>query len=73
MMSDKIVLFIFFIPVFAILAWIFFDPRGSLLFGRRWMYDEEPELSEWAIRYAKVASAISIVLLAIIFMIFLFK
>ncbi|MNP15711.1 hypothetical protein D3C76_1080800 [compost metagenome] len=68
-MTEKILLFIFFIPLLGVLVWSFFDPRESLLWGKRWMFKEEPEPSEGAIRYIKVASAISIVLLLILFIV----
>lgn len=72
-MIEIIVMFIMCIPVYAVLLWTYFDPRESLLWGRRWMYKEEPEPSEGAIRYAKVTSAISIGVLTLIFIIFIFK
>jgi hypothetical protein len=54
------------IPVYAILLWTYYCPEDSLLWGRRWMYNEEPEVSEGAIRYAKVVSIIGIVVITII-------
>ena len=67
MVAEKILMLILCIPIYAVLIWTYFKPRESLLWGKRWMYKEEPELSEAAIRYAKVASAISIVALTIFF------
>lgn len=72
-MADIIFMLIVLIPIYGLLLWTYFDPRGSFLWGKRWMYKEEPELSEEGIRYAKVASAISIVILTTIFLVFLFK
>lgn len=66
-MAEKIVMFILCIPFYAVLIWTYFDPKESLLWGKRWMYKEEPEISEGAIRYAKVASVISIIVLTVIF------
>ncbi|NGZ77707.1 hypothetical protein [Saccharibacillus alkalitolerans] len=71
-MAEKIIVFIFFIPLLAVLVWSFFDPRESLLLGKRWMFNEEPEPSEGAIRYIKVASAISIVVLILLFILIIF-
>ncbi|CAM4013005.1 hypothetical protein [Saccharibacillus endophyticus] len=65
-MAEKIIFFIFLIPLLGVLVWSYFDPRESLIFGKRWMFKEEPEPSEGAIRYIKVASAISVVLLLLI-------
>ena len=72
-MAENIFLFIICIPLFASLLWAFFDPRESLLFGRRWMYDEEPEPSEAAIFFTKVFSAISFIILALIFIVSFFS
>jgi hypothetical protein len=71
-MSDSIIAVIFTIPLYAALLWIFFDPQGSMFWGKRWMYKEEPELSEDAILYAKVASVISMVLVTVMLVILLF-
>ncbi|MBU8729634.1 hypothetical protein KM915_06140 [Cytobacillus oceanisediminis] len=47
-------MFILFIPVFWVQIWSYFDPEESLLWGKWWMYKEEPEKSEGAIRYTKM-------------------
>ena len=66
-MIEIFITFILMIPVYGLLIWAYLFPEESLLWGKRWMYKEEPELSEGAIRYTKVASMSSIVLLTIIF------
>lgn len=71
-MAEKILVFILSIPLYAVLIWTYLEPRESLLWGKRWMYKEEPELSEGAIRYTKVASAISVVFLTILLTMLLF-
>lgn len=68
-LADIILLFIIMLPIYAVLIWTYFDPEESLLWGKRWMYEEEPELSEEAIRFAKIASIVGIVALTIIFFI----
>ncbi|RUT38616.1 hypothetical protein EJP82_26985 [Paenibacillus anaericanus] len=60
-------IFVFMTPLLGVLIWTYFCPEESLLWGKRWMYKEEPELSEGAIRYTKIASLIAIVVLTIIF------
>ncbi|MGK9182199.1 hypothetical protein KXS12_08090 [Priestia filamentosa] len=70
-MAGVILSFIFFIPVYVVLIWSYFDPEESLLLGRRWVYQEDPEPSPAAIRYIKVMSLIGIVGLTFVF-IFLF-
>ncbi|MCQ4088396.1 hypothetical protein [Saccharibacillus sp. JS10] len=62
-MAEKILLVIFFIPFLGLMTWNIFNPRESLLWGKRWMYKEEPEPSEGAIRYIRVASIVTIVFL----------
>jgi hypothetical protein len=42
-------------------------PPTAMVWGKRWMYKENPELSEGAIRYTKTASLTAIVVLRIIF------
>ncbi|OWA37709.1 hypothetical protein B9G55_06585 [Saccharibacillus sp. O16] len=60
---DKFFMVIIFLPLLGVLIWSFFNPRESLLWGKRWMYKEEPEPSEGALRYIRNASAISAVVL----------
>jgi uncharacterized BrkB/YihY/UPF0761 family membrane protein len=73
-LADKISDFIFslfvLIPLYGVLLWIYFCPEESALWGRRWMYKEEPEVTEGAIRYAKIASVISMVVLTLILILF---
>jgi len=72
--AETIVLsIVFIIPMYGILIWSYFCPEESLLWGKRWMYKEEPELSDGAIRYMKVTSLIAIVIVTIIFGILIFR
>ncbi|WP_246054450.1 hypothetical protein [Paenibacillus anaericanus] len=64
---EAFMIFVFMTPLLGVLIWTYFCPEESLLWGKRWMYKEEPELSEGAIRYTKIASLIAIVVLTIIF------
>lgn len=59
------------IPLYGVLIWSYFYPEESLLVGKRWMYKEEPEISDGAIRYIKIASVISIIGLTLFFGIFI--
>jgi len=66
------------IPIYGLLIWAYKCPEDSILFGSRWMYKEEPELSRTAIRYTKFASitsmvGIPIVLLSIILEIYVLR
>ncbi|WP_240035271.1 hypothetical protein [Neobacillus notoginsengisoli] len=54
------------IPLYATLIWTYFYPEESMLWGKRWLYKEEPEISEDAIRYTKTASLVSLVVLTIL-------
>lgn len=63
---------VFAIPLYGLFIWTYFCPEDSLLWGKRWMYKEEPELTEGAIRYTKVVSMISIVVMTIILGIIIF-
>ncbi|MFC4098897.1 hypothetical protein [Paenibacillus xanthanilyticus] len=68
-MAQLIFIFMLMIPLFAVLVWTYLDPESSLKWGRRWMYEEEPEYSEGYLRYMKFASLAAIVFLAIVFVI----
>ncbi|MCH7322732.1 hypothetical protein LZ480_12610 [Solibacillus sp. MA9] len=68
-LGELFIIFILLIPLYGVLIWSYFCPEESLLRGKRWMYKEEPEISEGAIRYIKVASLISIIVLTLVFVI----
>ena len=65
-MDSSILLFI---PLYVIMIWQFFNPKDSILWGRRWMYKEEPDITEKAIKHAKVTSVFGIVFLTIVLII----
>jgi len=73
MIAGIFVFFVFMIPMYGILIWTYFCPEDSLLWGKRWMYKEEPEISNSAIRFAKVSSLTAIVVLTIIFGVLIFS
>jgi hypothetical protein len=54
------------IPLYGLLIWTYYCPEESLLFGKRWMYKEEPEISRTAIRYTKFASITAMVFLPVV-------
>jgi hypothetical protein len=54
------------IPIYGSLIWAYFCPEETLLFGNRWMYKEEPEISNTYIRYIKFASMTAMIGLPII-------
>lgn len=53
-------------PLYAGCIWMLIDPQESSMFGKRWMYEEEPELSEDAIFFKRVAAVIILIILTII-------
>lgn len=59
------------IPLYGLLIWTYLDPEESILFGKRWMYSEEPEVSKKAIRYTKFTSMTSLIGLPIIIISFI--
>ncbi|MGG4191934.1 MULTISPECIES: hypothetical protein [Paenibacillus] len=73
MIAVIFVFFVFMIPMYGVLIWTYFCPEDSLLWGKRWMYKEEPEISNSAIRFAKVSSLTAIVVLTIIFGVLIFS
>lgn len=46
--------------------WTYFNPKESLLRGRRGIYKEEPEISESAIRNMKTKALITLIFYPII-------
>lgn len=61
-----IITFILLIPVYGFFLWSYFCPEESILFGRRWLYKEEPEISNEAIRFMKFASMVSMIWIPVI-------
>jgi len=55
-----------FIPLYGVLLYSYFYPEESFLWGRRWMYSEDPEPSEEAIKFFKIKSIIGIVFITFI-------
>lgn len=68
-MGDIIFGFMLFSPVYGVLIWSYFCPKESLMWGKRGMFKEEPEISDGAIRYTKVASLISLIIITLVFVI----
>ncbi|MCC3356031.1 hypothetical protein [Bacillus sp. REN16] len=66
-MADVILFFILMIPLYAVLIWTYFYPEESMLFGQRWMYKEDPEFSDDAIRYTKFGAIVGISLITMVF------
>ncbi|WP_189655273.1 hypothetical protein [Bacillus sp. HNG] len=66
-MADAIMFFIFMIPIYAVLIWTYFYPEESMLLGQRWMYKEEPEFTDDAIRYTKFGAVSGIFLMTMVF------
>ncbi|MEH7121899.1 hypothetical protein V7122_22805 [Bacillus sp. JJ1532] len=70
-MAEIILIIILMIPFYGLLIWSYLDPEESMLFGKRWMYKEEPEISDEAIRYTKFASMTVMIGLPIILISFI--
>ena len=64
--AGLILMTILMIPLFGIFIWMYLMPEDSILWGRRWMYSEEPEVTDEAIRYTKIVSVISIIVFGLI-------
>lgn len=72
MMAEAFIIIVFMIPFYGMLLWVYFCPEESILFGRKWMYKEEPEITGEAIQYTKFTSitlmvGTAIVLISLIF------
>ncbi|MBB3111914.1 uncharacterized BrkB/YihY/UPF0761 family membrane protein [Paenibacillus phyllosphaerae] len=64
-MAFFIVMFIVLLPLYGLLIWSFFNPEGSMSWGKAWMYKERPEPSEAGIIYIRSASVFGLLVLTI--------
>lgn len=62
--ADLLIFIILLIPIYVALIYSYQYPEESILFGRRWMFKEEPELTEEAILLNKKISLIAIVVIS---------
>ncbi|MDQ0252684.1 hypothetical protein J2S74_000056 [Evansella vedderi] len=68
-MAGTILLIILMIPVYWALIYAYLFPEESILWGQRWKYDDEPEVSDLAITVTKTGSLIGIIVLSVIIVI----
>jgi hypothetical protein len=61
------------IPLYGLLIWTYYYPEESMLVGKRWMYKEEPEISNKAIRYTKFTSMTAMIGLPIVVISYIFE
>ena len=54
---------------YGLIIWTYFKPKESLLWGRRGLYKEEPEITESAISKTKAKALVTIIIYPIIFII----
>ncbi|HWL26396.1 MAG TPA: hypothetical protein VNR38_22025 [Ureibacillus sp.] len=52
--------------IYGILIWTYFKPKESLLFGRKDIYKEEPEITESAIINTKLKALFSIIVITLL-------
>lgn len=58
-----LLMIVVFLPLYAVLIWMYKDPKESLLWGKRGMFKEEPELTEAAIQNAKKMAVYGLIFL----------
>ena len=68
-----IALCLFFVPMIVLLIWQYKNPKEAILLGRRWLYKNEPEVSEAAVEYVKYASIFGILFIIMLFIIFILE
>lgn len=64
---------LFFVPITVLLIWQYRNPKEAILLGRRWLYKNEPEVSEAAVQYVKYASIFGILFIIMMFLIFILE
>ncbi|MEK5184970.1 hypothetical protein [Solibacillus sp. FSL W7-1324] len=57
--------------LYGVTIWTYLNPKESLLWGRRGLYKEEPEITERAIQNTKKKALITIIILPIIALLFI--
>ena len=57
------------LPLYAVLIWQYVNPKEAMVWGRRWMYQDEPQITESAIRHTKLVSLFGMIFLSIILLI----
>lgn len=72
-MGAIILFFIIMLPVYGFLIWSYLEPEESLLWGNRWMYKEEPEFTDEAIRRRKITSLLAIIGITLIFVCLIYR
>ncbi|QOR65952.1 hypothetical protein IM538_19430 [Cytobacillus suaedae] len=73
MIGEIIMVIIFMIPLYAFFIWTYSCPEDSFLFGKRWQYQDEPEVSPKVVRYMKFASIVGMVGTPIVIFSYLLK
>lgn len=66
-------LIVFLIPVYGLLIWSYINPEDSHLLGKRWMYNEDPELNEVAISLHKKMSLIVLIIITLMLLISIYR
>ena len=64
---------LFFVPIIVVLIWQYRNPKEAILLGRRWVYKNEPDVSEAAVQYVKYASIFGILFIIMMFLIFILE
>lgn len=73
-MAEKIIAVILFIPVILVLLYQIYYPRESILYGKRWQFqNQDLEPSEDAIEYTKKVSKIALAVIVIMLILVLFR
>ncbi len=70
--ADLFLMIIILIPIYTLLIWAYINPKASYLFGRRWMYKEEPEFTEETIKFFKMSTMIFIVIITFVLVLFVY-
>ena len=71
--AEWFLLIVFLIPLYGLLIWSYLNPEDSHLLGRRWMYNEDPELNEVAISLHKKASLIALIVITLMLLLSIYR
>ncbi|WP_060206259.1 hypothetical protein [Sporosarcina koreensis] len=73
MVAEMILTVILMIPLYAFFIWTYNCPEDSFLFGKRWQFKEEPEVSPNMVRYLKFTSIAAMISTPIVIFSIFFK
>ncbi|PKR77574.1 hypothetical protein CEY16_06445 [Halalkalibacillus sediminis] len=71
--AEWFIIIVLVVPLIALLIWMIKEPEEGYLFGKRWMFRSEPELSEDGVFFTRLSSIIALAIILLILLVFIFR